>query len=322
MLRPYKTDLGEGRLMKHTFLTLISGIVFVTVTGCASTVSPPTKPTTVPLANNETSQNVVSNTEPKQLVIPGTGDSQDLLRSVAAAYEKSRPHTKIVIPDSTGSFATKEGTLGGLESAGTRTTELGRTAVRPREVDLQKFGPMYYREFARVPVAFVVHKSVTVRELTSQAVCNIYAGRVKNWKELGGPDLPLVVQTRPEGSNMIAIREGLSCFKSLTVTDNGHLNLRNADAVNSMRDMPGSIGFMPLSEADHHKFTMLKIDGKYPFSEGYAVTVGLGLVHMDPLNGLAKDFADFLTAEEAIRILRHSGHLPVKAESELVELKK
>jgi phosphate transport system substrate-binding protein len=308
--------------MKQTLVTLLSGIVFAGMTGCAASVSSPPKPAAVLPPSSGPSHATVSSSEAKTLTIPGTGDSQDLLRKVAAEYEKAHPNTKITIPDSTGSFATKPNTLGGLESAGTRTTELGRTAVRPREEDLKKFGSMYYREFARVPVAFVVHKSVPVRELTSKDVCEIYAGKVTNWKQVGGPDMPIVVQTRPEGSNMIAIRDGLSCFKDLKVTDKGHNNLRNADAVNSMRDMAGSIGFMPLSEADHYKYTMLKIDGKYPFSDSYPVTVGLGFVHMDPLNGVAKNFVDFLVTEEAGKILRHSGHLPVKADSELVKLKK
>lgn len=259
---------------------------------------------------------------PKSLVIPGTGDSQDLLRSLEGAYEKAHPGTDIVIPDSTGSFATKEGTLGGMESAGTRTTELGRTAVRPRDVDLQKFGPMYYREFARVPVAFVVHGSVPLRALSSQAICDIYAGQVTNWQQVGGPDLPLVVQTRPEGSNMLAIRKGLPCFKDLQVTPNGHTNLRNADAVHSMREMVGSIGFMPLSEAQHNGFAVLTLDGKEPLANDYPVTIGLGLVHMDPLHGLAQDFVSFLSTAEAAKILRQSGHIPVVADSELVSLSK
>ncbi len=308
--------------MKQTLVTLLSGIVFAGMTGCAASVSAPQKPGTAPVPSSGASPATVSSSEPKTLTIPGTGDSQDLLRKVAAAYEKAHPNAKIVIPDSTGSFATKPNTLGGLESAGTRTTELGRTAVRPREEDLKKFGPMYYREFARVPVAFVVHKSVTVRELSSKDICALYAGQITNWKQLGGSDLPVVVQTRPEGSNMIAIREGLPCFKELKVTDKGHLNLRNADAVNSMRDMAGSIGFMPLSEAEHYKYTIVKINGEYPFTDGYPVSVGLGFVHMDPLNGVAKTFVDFLTTEEAGKILRQSGHLPVKADSELVELTK
>ncbi|MGE0821425.1 MAG: substrate-binding domain-containing protein [Candidatus Binatia bacterium] len=305
--------------MKRIFFTLAAGLACTAFAGCAPMKSPSSKIMVATTQKQGTP--VAASTVPVtgELVIPGTGDSQDLLRLIAQVYQKAHPNTKVVIPDSTGSFATKPGTLGGLESAGTRTTPLGRTAVRPREIDLKKYGPMFYREFARVPVAFVVHKSVSVRALTSQQVCDIYAGRIQNWKELGGADLPLVVQTRPEGSNMLAVRESMACFKDLEVTKKGHYNLRNADAVTSLQTMAGSIGFMPVSEADHYKFTMLKLDGRYPFVEGYPVTISLGLVHMDPLSGLAKDFADFLSAAEAQKILRETGHLPIVAQSELVK---
>jgi phosphate transport system substrate-binding protein len=296
--------------MKKPISTTVSGLAIAGLVVFASTLS----------AAGPRAAAVPATVAPRTLVIPGTGDSQDALRHLAAAYEKAHPDVRIVIPDSTGSFATKPGTLGGLESAGTRTTELGRTAVRPREIDLKEFGPMYYREFARVPVAFVVHSSVSVRAITSQDLCAVYAGQIGNWNQLGGPDLPLVVQTRPEGSNMMAIRQAIACFRDLTVTPRGHFNLRNADAVTSMREIPGSIGFMPLSEAERHGFDVLHLDGRAPASGGYPVNVSLGLVHMDPLSGLAKDFVDFLATTHAAEILRESGHVPVQGASEAVAL--
>ena len=256
----------------------------------------------------------------KHLVIPGTGDSQDILRHLAADYHESHPRRDIIIPDSTGSFSTKPGALGGLESAGTQTTELGRTAVRPREVDLKTYGPMYYREFARVPVAFVVHRDVSVQAITNEQLCGIYAGRITNWSELGGSPLPIVAQTRPEGSNMLAMRRTIPCFKDLQVTEKGHFNLRNANAVDSMRSMGGSIGFMPLSEARQHGFKTLRLNGKEPLADDYPVTISLGLVHKQPLKGLAKAFDAYLNTEKAAHILRQSGHIPVKADSELMEL--
>jgi phosphate transport system substrate-binding protein len=253
-----------------------------------------------------------------QLVIPGTGDSQDVLRLLAKSYEARHAGKTIVIPDSTGSFATKEGTLGGLESAGTRTTELGRTAVRPREVDLAKFGPMYYREFARVPVVFVVHKDVPLDGIRSEQICGIFSGALTSWKAVGGHDQTIAVQARPEGSNMLAIRQALPCFKALTVTANARQNLRNADAVASIRDVPGAIGFMPLSEARQHGFRVLALDGRLALASDYPVFISLGLVHMDPLRGLARDFTEFLASDDATRILSESFHIPVIARSVLV----
>jgi phosphate transport system substrate-binding protein len=264
------------------------------------------------------SANGLVSTESGQLVIPGTGDSQDVLRLLEKAYEARNPNVDIVIPDSTGSFATKEGTLGGLESAGTRTTELGRTAVRPREVDLKKFGPMYYREFARVPVVFVVHSDVSVKAISGEQICSIFSGAISNWSAVGGPDQAIAVQARPEGSNMLAIRQALPCFKDLQVTPSAHNNLRNSDAVASIRDIPGSIGFMPLSEARQHGFKVLMLDGKEALAADYPVVISLGLVHMDPLRGLAKDFVEFLASLEAARILRQSSHIPIAAPSVLV----
>lgn len=257
-------------------------------------------------------------TESRQLVIPGTGDSQDVLRLLEKAYEARHANVDIVIPNSTGSFATKEGTLGGLESAGTRTTELGRTAVRPREVDLRKFGPMYYAEFARVPVVFVVHKDVPVKAVSGEQICSIYSGAISSWSAVGGPDQAIAVQARPEGSNMLAIRQALPCFKDLQVTPSAHQNLRNVDAVASIRTIPGSIGFMPLSEARQHGFDALTLEGKEALAVDYPVVISLGLVHMDPLRGLAKDFVEFLASQEAARLLRDSGHIPIAAPSELV----
>ena len=59
-----------------------------------------------------------------------------------------------------------------------------------------------------------------------------------------------------------------------------------------------------------------------PTPDAYPVAISPGPVyvhvHMDPLTGPAKDFADFLATDKAAKILRQSGHIPVAAKSELV----
>jgi phosphate transport system substrate-binding protein len=177
---------------------------------------------------------------------------------------------------------------------------------------------MYYREFARVPVVFVVHRDVRVKTLSGEQICSIYSGAISNWSAVSGPDQAIAVQARPEGSNMLAIRQALPCFKDLQVTPSAHQNRQNADAVASLRAIPGSIGFMPLSEARQHGFAVLALNGKEALAVDYPVVISLGLVHMDPLHGLAKDFAEFLASQEAARILNDSGHIPIAAPSELV----
>ena len=47
---------------------------------------------------------------------------------------------------------------------------------------------------------FFVSKDNPVNNLTSQQVQDIYAGKIKNWKEVGGEDKPIVAYQRPENS--------------------------------------------------------------------------------------------------------------------------
>jgi phosphate transport system substrate-binding protein len=245
-----------------------------------------------------------------KLVIPGTGDSQDLLRELATLYQQKNPGKAVEVPDSTGSS-------GGIESAGTRATPLGRTAVRPSAADHEKHGGLYYRELARVPVVFVVHHDVKLTALTQDQICDIYAGKTTNWEDLGGPNLAIKVQTRPEdGSNMVAIREKIGCFKDLQITPSGEFNKRNGDMITSIGSKPGAIGFMPLSEARKTKYSMLKLGTQDPASPAYSLWISLGFVHKDPLTGPAKDFVDFLATEPAQAVIR-KDHIPVTvAESE------
>lgn len=243
------------------------------------------------------------------LVIPGTGDSQDLLRELAALYQ-SQTGKLVEIPDSTGSS-------GGIESAGTGATPLGRTAVRPSVADHQKHGGLYYRELARVPVVFVTHERVGLTALTEQQLCDIYSGKLTNWSAFGGPDAAIRVQTRPEdGSNMVAIREKIACFKDLKLLAAGEPNERNADLVASIGSKPGAIGFMPLSEARKHKFRYVKLGTKDPNARDYSVWISLGFVHKAPaLEGNAKAFLDWLATDPAQAIIRRD-HIPVLAASE------
>lgn len=239
-----------------------------------------------------------------ELTIPGTGDSQDLLRLLAKAYEAQHPGASIQIPNSTG-------TAGGMEAAGTGESVLGRVALRPSAEDQAKHGPLSFIEFARVPVAFVVSSSAAVDVLDETQICDVFSGRVSSWREVGGADLAVRVQARPEaGSNMVAIRAKIPCFEHLVVTPSAKPNERNADLVASMRETPGAIGFMPLSEARLHRFHMVRLGGVDPGSDGYPVWISLGFVHKAPLEGLAKDFVTFLATDEAGKIMRDTGHIP------------
>ena len=201
-----------------------------------------------------------------------------MLRGLARGYLAQHAERRVIVPDSIGSD-------GGIRVVGSGEYPVGRVARRPTAEEKAEFGEFKYVEFARVPVAFVVGKHAGVHDLTEQQICDIFARRIINWKELGGEDQPIVVQARPEdGSNMRAIRKHMACFAERAETpSHGRFNLRNADLVASMKAYPGAVGFMPLSEALLHGYQVVTIDGVAPTAPEYKLVIGLGFVYKKSL---------------------------------------
>jgi phosphate transport system substrate-binding protein len=263
---------------------IAAGLALAAVTGCAGTPA--------------TRQDVIT--------LPGTGDSQDVLRGLARGYLSQHPDRRVIVPDSIGSD-------GGVRVVGTGEYPVGRVARRPTTEEKHEFGEMKYMEFARVPVVFVVGKRAAIYDLSEQQICDIFGRHIVNWKELGGEDEPIVVQSRPEdGSNLRAIRKNLGCFASVPAPLRGQFNLRNVDLVASMKAVPGAIGFMPLSEALLHGYQFVTIDGVAPTTPEYKLTIGLGFVSRKRLPPSYQAFLDYLSTPPAREIMTKTGHVPVE----------
>ncbi len=158
--------------MKLTLRTSIAVLIFLITAGCAHQTATPTRFEAVNL--------------------PGSGDSQDLLRAVAQSYTEQFPERAVFVPDSVSSS-------GGIKAVGTGAADIGRVARLPLPEERAAYGEFKYEEFARVPVVFVVSSNVGVQNLSEAQICGIYNGQITNWEQVGGKDMPIQVQSRPEG---------------------------------------------------------------------------------------------------------------------------
>ena len=238
------------------------------------------------------------------VTLPGTGDSTDILRALAKSYTTQYPERQVTVPNSIGSD-------GGVRVVGTGESPIGRVARLPDASERAKYGEFTYLEFARVPVAFVVTPESGVTNLSEQQVCDVFSGRVTNWAEVGGKDLAIAVQSRPDGSNLQTIKKNIACFANLQWAANARFNERNPDLVASMKTIPGAVGFMPLSEAVLHNYQTVTLDGVAPTAQSYKLGIGLGFVHKGTLTNAIRAFLDYLQTEPARNIMRTTGHVPV-----------
>lgn len=119
--------------------------------------------------------------------------------------------------------------------------------------ELTKQG-MVVHEIARIAVVFGVNETVPVFHLTAWQVCDIYSGKVTNWKALGGPDLEIAVRTRPESEvDTEVVREGIACLKDLKMAGSVKVMPKSGNMAKELAAVPGAIGMTSMTVVEQSK---------------------------------------------------------------------
>ncbi|HSF21717.1 MAG TPA: phosphate ABC transporter substrate-binding protein [Burkholderiales bacterium] len=188
-----------------------------------------------------------------------------------------------------------------------------------RVEELTKQG-MVVHEIARIAVVFGVNETVPVSRLTAQQVCDIYSGKVTNWKALGGPDLEIAVRTRPESEvDTEVVREGIACLKELKMAGSVKAMPKSGDMAKELAAVPGAIGMtsMTVVEQSKGRIKAASLDGIAPSAdnvknksyvlirESFFVTRG------SPSTAVAR-FIEFTRSASGDDVIAANGAVPVK----------
>ena len=238
------------------------------------------------------------------LSVVGTGDGIDLLRALGAAYTADHPDTNVIVPPSIGSG-------GGIAAVSSNKEVLAR-AARPLSESEKEAGLVATPVF-RLPSAFFVHRSAGVTSLTSAQLADVYSGKVSNWKEVGGQDVRIKVVRREDAdSTLQVLRQSMPGWKNLAITEKSKTAVTTQDCIDTVKEVPGAIGFGPFTKALEMELSVLKIDGHYPTEKGYPSAVTLTFVHKDAtVTPDAKQFITYAKTSKARTVLTTMGGVPV-----------
>lgn len=248
----------------------------------------------------------------EQLVIPGTGACEVILKELATAFQAENPEHEVVIPSSVGSG-------GGIRLVGTGKNILGRVARTLKDEELQY--KLEYLPFARDMVIFMSGEKTGVKNLSAQQLAEVFAGKIKNWQEVGGNDTRVRLLIRePEDSSLSIIRQNLDAFKNITFSEQAKVLFHDYDMVNALNKYSSVIGWITNSSKKEvsSSLTAIAVNNIAPTQENaydgqYSLTGDYALVYKaNNLDGLAGKFVNFLFSKKGSKILIHHGLIPVK----------
>lgn len=170
----------------------------------------------------------------------------------------------------------------------------------------------------------IVNPANPIAELTLSQLADIFSGRIRNWSELGGPDLEIAVVKRPSASGssqvfnttVFGTSEGVEGPQAKLAND-------NVEAALFVADNPGAIAYVGHAFKRGQKPLSLISEcgiGTTPdvFSvktEEYAMFRRLYMYNRTDLeNAQASDFLDFVKSEDASIAIQQAGFIDLAVE--------
>ena len=239
----------------------------------------------------------------EEITIVGTGDGVAILKAIGEAFTQKNSGVTIIVPKSIGSG-------GGIKSVGKDLYKIGRVARGIK--DKEKHFGLKYVPYAKVPTVFFVNKSVGVKNLSTKQVCDIYSGKITNWKDVGGKEARIRVVRREDGdSSLKVLTKSFPGFKDITITSKSKTAFKTPDMISTIVDKKDTIGFGPNDVAKKANVDVLTIDGKKPTEAGYPSAGTLGLIFKEKNHiGNIKKFVEFATSTAAHDAITGAGGMP------------
>ena len=154
---------------------------------------------------------------------------------------------------------------------------------------------LLYKQFANDKLVIVVNKQNPVTAISKQQFKEIAAGRIANWKELGGPDLPLKVITgTPTTATRLVVERQVLDGQAFSA---GATEVRTtAEEVKRVSHDPGAIGFISDRYIDSPGANIKGVSGPSGSRPWGVVTIGKPSADVQKL-------IDFLLSKEGQKLV-------------------
>ena len=247
----------------------------------------------------------------KTLEVKGSTTVLPAAQKVAEAFMKEYPGISVSISGG--------GSGNGIKAIIDGTTDVAMSSrfIKDKEVKLAVEKGSYPVPFA---IAYdciipVVHPSNSLKDISLTGLQDIYMGKIKNWKDVGGPDRPIVVISRDTSSGTYEVWEG-KVMKKKRVYPGALLQASNgavAQAVASNKNAIGYVGIGYLNDG----LKAVSVDGVYgspktALDSTFPISRALFLFTAGWPSGDASTFVNyFMNPGKGQKLVEEAGFVPL-----------
>ena len=263
------------------------------------------------------------------ITVKGSDTMVNLSQKWAEEYMKLHPDVSIQV--------TGGGSGTGVASLLNKTTEIANSSreLKSAEIETAKskgVTPFTY-QVALDGIAVIVHPKSKVDNLTVRQVSDIFAGKIKNWKEVGGADMPITLYGRENSSgtyeffkdHVLGKVDGKQVdYSPSTQVLQGTAALGEAVARDVKAIGYGGVGYF--AERNDVKILHIKKDENSPaispsennkvnyeaiWSGDYSISRYLYCFTNGEATGAVKDFMDFIVSQEGQNVVKTMEYIPL-----------
>lgn len=168
------------------------------------------------------------------LSVMGATSTLAYMRAAVPEWERAHPGYTVSLAGG--------GSVAGLVEVSRGRVDVGVSDVAPRS-EWTGGQALIGRPLGRLPILFIAHRGIGLRELSRGHLTEILTGRVRSWHAVGGPSVPVVVMTRPLASGALNVVEG-RVLGGRRITPTAIVELSNGAMLAAVRETPGAVGFL------------------------------------------------------------------------------
>ncbi len=247
----------------------------------------------------------------ENLRIDGSTTVLPIAQKTAEVFMKKYPNIKVYVSGS--------GSGTGIKALIDGTTDIATSSREAKDKEIasgkEKGVTLTPHKIALDGIVPVVHPSMKINNITLEQLKDIYNGKIKSWKELGGPGRPISVVSRDTSSGTYEVWEE-KILKGDRVRPDALLVASNGQAVQTIAQNRYAIGYIGIGYIDK-SVKVLMVNDKTATAKSirdgsWPIARPLFMYTNGKPSGVIAKFIDFMLSKEGQKVVNEVKYVSIK----------